>query len=260
MNYLDLLINSHKSNDENLESDGCRTSRLEYLGAHIFDFTTYDGAMDSLFAQKAVEVIAAVTAKKTFEYIEASEENYKWYLIMVNMPFFQGRLSWGTSIRGAWWDFNQPPVESCGLFVEEKQVTKFTFSNSDEFVSFARALVQFVNEELFNAEVENPDGLVVVTILEKYRKMIDPDEVRKPYMEEELKLIVKGCQRDGRYISSVDAMAAWTLFSSSMNAGWISGAGMAAGHAYKVIQPFLMDKPVVKDFFGKPSEEESENA
>ena len=38
-----------------------------------------------------------------FEYIE-KEEQYTNYLIMINMPFLQDKLEWGSSVRGAWFD------------------------------------------------------------------------------------------------------------------------------------------------------------
>lgn len=77
--------------------------RLEYLSDYIFNFTTYDGEMAELFACKALEVCAAISNRTTFDYIKDAEQ-YRWYLVMCNMPFFSDKLEWGTSIRGAWWD------------------------------------------------------------------------------------------------------------------------------------------------------------
>lgn len=78
-------------------------SRIEFAGSTVFDFTTYDGAMDVYFAKKMLEVIDCILHNKTFEY-QKEESNYVNYLTMVNMPFLQDKLDWGTSIRGAWFD------------------------------------------------------------------------------------------------------------------------------------------------------------
>jgi len=78
-------------------------SKLEFLGGHLFDFTTYDNSMDALFAELMLEVIDCIVNKTTFEYL-SDEARYMNYLTMVNMPFFSGMLDWGSSIRGAWFD------------------------------------------------------------------------------------------------------------------------------------------------------------
>jgi hypothetical protein len=116
--------------------------RLDFLGEHIFDFTTYESGMSELFASKAVEVCAAINDGKTFDYIKDAD-NYRWYLLMVNMPFFQGRLDGGTSIRGAWWAHNMPPVESCGLYEGGEQVLSLSMDDPREWQGFIRAVIEF---------------------------------------------------------------------------------------------------------------------
>jgi hypothetical protein len=118
-------------------------TRHAYLADYIFDFTTYDGAMSDLFGRKAVEVCAALCDGKTYEYIE-NAENYQWYLLMVNMSFFDGRLDWGTSIRGAWWDYDDKTLDSCGLWAGDGQVTELEFTR-EEWLVFVRAVVAFAD-------------------------------------------------------------------------------------------------------------------
>jgi hypothetical protein len=113
-------------------------SRLEYLSDHVFDFTTYDSGMAALFARKALEVAEAISEGKTFDYF-ADDENYRWYLVMVNMPFFAGKLDWGTSIRGAWWGHDGIEAE-CPLWGHGTM--KFT---RDEWAHFISALIEFAN-------------------------------------------------------------------------------------------------------------------
>ena len=77
------------------------TTKLEYVGDRVFDFTTYDGGVSEKWAKTMVEVIEVILSRKSFEYIE-SPDNYEKYLTMCNMPFLASMLDWGTSIRGAW--------------------------------------------------------------------------------------------------------------------------------------------------------------
>ena len=128
---------------------GHKASRLEYLGEHIFDFTTYESEYSELFARKALEVCAAINDGKTFEYIK-EPENRRWYLLMVNMPFFYPRLNWGGSIRGAWWDVTTHTkvieFSTCGLFLEGEQITELTFT-VNQWREFIAAVVAFGVEE-----------------------------------------------------------------------------------------------------------------
>jgi len=126
-----------------------RTSRLEYLGDYIFNFTTYEGEYSELFAKKALEVCAAISGSKTFEYIKEPEGRL-WYLLMVNMPFFEGKLSWGTSIHGAWWDkpvHSKIQFSSCGLFLDGEQLYEPMEFTRDQWREFIDAVVAFGIEE-----------------------------------------------------------------------------------------------------------------
>lgn len=147
MDYLKLLENSYEM--EKMTSDCPPETRLAFLSEHIFNITTYDGKMDDFFGRKAVEVCAAITNRTTFAFIK-NPDNYQWFLIICNMPFFCTRLGWGTSIRGAWWDFGYDNgkentsynITSCGIWDGEEQLTELQFSE-EEWVTFMQAIVEF---------------------------------------------------------------------------------------------------------------------
>lgn len=149
MDYIKLLTDGF-----NTENGPCipYASRLDYLGSEIFDITTYDSSMTEKIASKLLETIKAITERTTFEYIKI-EENYHWYLLMVNMPFFQGKLNWGCSIRGAWWDLSElwnpngvTTFTSCGLYDGDQQVTELKFSTDEEWVNFMKAVIEFAEQ------------------------------------------------------------------------------------------------------------------
>lgn len=137
MDYSAMLTHSYKSECER----DPELPRYSFLACHVFDFTTYDDGMDKFLAVRAIQVCEAITHKKTFEYIESSEENYRWYIAMCNMPFFARKIEWGTSIRGAWWN-SQITLQSCGLWDGDDQIDRLEFS-SVEWEGFIHALIRF---------------------------------------------------------------------------------------------------------------------
>lgn len=124
-------------------------SRLEYLSTYVFDFTTYDAEQDEIFARRAVEVCAAISDRTTFEYIK-DPERYRWYLVMLNMPFFAKRTEWGTSVRGAWWEHGKIEYSSCGLYSDDNQITDYTMTG-EEWRAFIEAVRKFAGEEAATA-------------------------------------------------------------------------------------------------------------
>jgi hypothetical protein len=79
-------------------------SKLEFVGECIFNFTTDESDVSENFASLMLEVIRSILDRTTFKYQSQSEDHKMNYLLMVNMPFLADKLSWGTSIRGAWFD------------------------------------------------------------------------------------------------------------------------------------------------------------
>lgn len=141
MNYLELLTNSYKKQSQD-DGFGCPPeSPLEYLGDYIFQFITHDGDMSARFAEKAVEVINAINTRTTFDYIE-NKDNYQWYLLMLNLPFFADKTEWGTSVRGAWWTY-RIKFQNCGLWDGDKQLYNEIEFNGDQWEEFTMAISSF---------------------------------------------------------------------------------------------------------------------
>lgn len=119
-------------------------SRLQYLGELIFDFTTYDSGMSEFLATKALEVCEAINTK-TDRGFTTDPEQYKWYIIMCNMPFFEDKLEWGTSIRGAWWRYDIS-FHCSGLFNEDKQLYGHLHFTQETWMLFINAVLEFGTE------------------------------------------------------------------------------------------------------------------
>ena len=123
------------------ELDG-QSTRLSFLGDYIFDFTTYDSEWSEIFAKRAIEVCESISNKTTFESFE-EPGRYRWFLIMINMPFFSQRINWGTSVRGAWWE--SPPdlvYQSSGLFIGDEQFCSHMFTTK-QWCEFIAAIIEF---------------------------------------------------------------------------------------------------------------------
>lgn len=118
-----------------------QVDRLYYLSEYIFNFTTYDSEMAELFARRALEVCAAINNGTTFDYIKDAEQ-YRWYLVMCNMPFFADRIEWGTSVRGAWW-MTGIKFDSCGLWLDGKQLYEPMEFTNLQWREFIAALLAF---------------------------------------------------------------------------------------------------------------------
>ena len=127
-------------------------TRLEWIGDYIFDFTTYDSSMTEHLARIMLDVCIAITERKTFEYIDKSHTHYANYIIMCNLPFLQGKLDWGASIRGAWWGgYNYDgktgktdcriPFKAHELFDGEQRFTR------EEWEEFIRTLAAWIEVE-----------------------------------------------------------------------------------------------------------------
>lgn len=136
MDYLELLEKSYKA------GLSCEDhSSVDGFLANLFGLTLYDESADELFVRKYVEVVDAITENTTFEYIK-DQDNYMWYLIVVNSMFLKGRTDWGASIRGAWWDSKQPPLV-CFLRDSNWHVIEELEFVGNTWKKFVKAVVEF---------------------------------------------------------------------------------------------------------------------
>ena len=97
MNITDLLEKNYQSSAEHHQQ-----TRKAWLAESVFGTCSYDDDMAEWFAD--IIIAAASIISKEAVLMVDDEDEYRNYLIAVNLPFFDTRLNWGTSIRGAWWD------------------------------------------------------------------------------------------------------------------------------------------------------------
>ena len=110
-----IVEKSFKSWKENELDCGCEENdftplewKLIWLCDDVFDLTTYDLALSMDYGKAILEVMTAIRDRKTFEYINANNEaNYSKYIAVCNWFNLHNLIDWGTSIRGAWFEFNR---------------------------------------------------------------------------------------------------------------------------------------------------------
>lgn len=121
-------------------------SRLEWLGDYVFNLTTYDGEMSHKMAAMMLGVCLVITSGTNYKFIE-DKNDYFWYLVAVNMPFFKGKIQWGSSIRGAWWVHEDITLETTeNVDADGNQVCDPTFTQA-EWANFILAMNRFVKED-----------------------------------------------------------------------------------------------------------------
>jgi len=118
--------------------------RLEYLAEYIFDFTTCDSEPSETLAWFALAVCVAIETDATFLFIE-DQAQYMWFLVMCNMPFFVPKITWGTSIRGAFWE-TEITLKSCGLWDGDKQLVEPLKFSREEWGRFVDGMVEFAKK------------------------------------------------------------------------------------------------------------------
>jgi hypothetical protein len=126
-------------------------SKLEFICEVILDFWPYDSDFAEGYATKAIEVIDSINKNKTYEYLNKKDENYQWYLIVCNSIYLHDKITWGSSIRGAFWD-TPIKINSTDWWCEEVGGIDFDNLTIDEAISFFKALVEFSEVEVDNNE------------------------------------------------------------------------------------------------------------
>jgi len=142
MDYETLLENSWamvRTHEEQAD-----LGRLEYLAEYIFDFTTYDSEPSETLACYALAVCVAIEDNATFSFIE-DRTRYMWFLAMCNMPFFVSKITWGTSIRGAFWE-TEITLKSCGLWDGDKQLIEPLKFSREEWGRFVDGMAEFAKK------------------------------------------------------------------------------------------------------------------
>lgn len=148
MKYRALLDRSYAEQKEEFSAARNSYSVGEYLSDYIFDFTTYCGGISEYFSEIAIDVVEAITERKTFDFIK-DDDKHIWFIVMCNMDFFSSKISWGCSVRGAWWDVydhNPIKIDSCGLYNENLEQIDIIEFNEEEWEEFCRDLVCFYRD------------------------------------------------------------------------------------------------------------------
>ncbi len=86
-------------------------ARLRFLSKHVFEYFLEDPFMETLFAQKTIEICRLINdGTGLTEYVE-DHDNYRWVLSLFNTPFFMFKIHWTTDIVMAEWDKKSDTID-----------------------------------------------------------------------------------------------------------------------------------------------------
>lgn len=136
IDYMGMLERGHAAGMEDGE-----WSKLTYLAECIFNFCTDEDGVSEILATKAVEVCRALNTNSTYEYYEANQDP-PWYLIMMNMPFFDDKTDFGVSVRASWWDWGEIKFRAMGI-CGDGELTEIESFTNEEWKRFIDCVVEF---------------------------------------------------------------------------------------------------------------------
>lgn len=116
--------------------------------AEAVGFISYDSGQDLLMSHKFIGSIKAILQRKTFEYIGQSDGHYNHFLITCS--FMRPYLSWGTSIRGAFFAHSKDIPISEILSCTPGWATDIMFTNTDQIKAAFEGLVMLYDEHIAN--------------------------------------------------------------------------------------------------------------
>ncbi len=96
----DMILSNDKDEDKTEPSE---------IIVEIFGLTTYDLGMDRILARKIINSLLLIAEKRVFDVVDSHHEAYFDFIMTVNFKNIEDFLSWGTSIRGCWFDFDNGP-------------------------------------------------------------------------------------------------------------------------------------------------------
>lgn len=100
MNKIKDLFKAHYDfHKETVDED-----KYSWAASEVFDLVTYDSRLDERFVKDILEVLKVIQKRQTFDYIRDGANYVKYILVCQLLRDFQW-IDWGTSIRGAWFDF-----------------------------------------------------------------------------------------------------------------------------------------------------------
>jgi hypothetical protein len=105
--------------------------RCIFLSSAIVGLTTYDSDLDLKFGKMILDSMVQIYNRTIFEYIE-DEGNYEKYIMSCNL--IEDWLEWGSSIRGAWFIYDEKIEPS--EFLSNIGYDKDHLNISEEFIKW----------------------------------------------------------------------------------------------------------------------------
>ena len=144
MKYINLLKDGFKQHFVQNTTE----SKARFLVENIFELAVEDDELSAFYCSIIIDVCKALLNRTTYDYIK-DEQNYKYYILVLNLPFFKDIIEWGVSIRGAWFTAGIEPyvLTSCGLFRGEEQICQLEFLEDVDICEFIQDIIDFYEDK-----------------------------------------------------------------------------------------------------------------
>lgn len=106
-------------------------TRENFLAGDLVSLVCDDDGAEYHFGCIIRDVVIAIADRKTFEYIDVSDTNYAYFIVVVNMLRLD-YLAWGTSIRGCWFLNTDDPNSKSSQLIEFCRKAKAVSDESKE--------------------------------------------------------------------------------------------------------------------------------
>ena len=116
MNIVENFRNGIKEYIERYDIKEYKNIKYRFLASIVFEITTYDTSLSAEFGRDILEVMEIISKRSSFEYIR-NKEDYRKFIIVVNILNQYGWIEWGTSIRGCWFDNYAEPIINTSMEV-----------------------------------------------------------------------------------------------------------------------------------------------
>lgn len=103
---LDFMFNEHKEH-EIKHCGATDMTKFQFLCNEVFDLWPYDSDIEDKWGRDLFCVMLCIKRRMCSEYWNVDDECYNTYLIVCQLLDKKGWINWGTSIRYAWFEFDE---------------------------------------------------------------------------------------------------------------------------------------------------------
>lgn len=136
------------SDKTTISQDEIMSLKYVWLAEDVFHIDTYDDNLSEKFGRAILEVLRVIKNRQNYEYIK-NEDNYIKYILVCNLLDMNDLISWGTSIRGAWFEFMD-----YGGYDDHRRIFIEPHDNGKGYAEWSEEVINYLICQFFNEKEE----------------------------------------------------------------------------------------------------------